>query len=369
MYNPPKTLLKDSLCSRALVETIADHISVVYLDFQRQQFIEDAFSAFPSLELKARITHIADMFQKYLPDDYQQSLQILRDSLKGKAESTGFIYIAYCEFVSTYGCEQQHLQLSFDALGQFTAHGSAEFAIRVFLNAFPAEAYAQMKQWSVSTDYHQRRLVSEGIRPTLPWGKNIAMDYRDAVKILDDLYADTERYVTRSVANHLNDVSKKDPALVLEIFQKWKASRKQNSKEMDYMIKHSLRTLIKQGHPGTMQFLGYSLDPSIEVSHLNIKNTSLQLGEALEFSFEVTAQQDESLMIDFIIIFPRLNGKSSAKVFKLKQLQLSSGKTISLSKKHVLKLMTTRKLYTGKHVLKIQINGNVMGGHEFQFQC
>jgi 3-methyladenine DNA glycosylase AlkC len=40
------------------------------------------------------------------------------------------------------------------------------------------------------------------------------------VEILDNLYFDKTRYVVRSVANHLNDISKLDPDFVVEILKK-----------------------------------------------------------------------------------------------------------------------------------------------------
>jgi len=63
--------------------------------------------------------------------------------------------------------------------------------------------------------------------------------------LLDELFYDQTRYVTRSVANHLNDIAKKDSEFVYKILEKWKKSQKQNKEEMDFIIKHSLRNLIK----------------------------------------------------------------------------------------------------------------------------
>jgi len=67
-----------------------------------------------------------------------------------------------------------------------------------------------MLNWSKSENYHHRRLASEGSRQKLPWCQKINLDYKKTIKILDNLYFDESRYVTRSVANHLNDISKID---------------------------------------------------------------------------------------------------------------------------------------------------------------
>ena len=97
---------------------------------------------------------------------------------------------------------------------------------------------------SKSKNYHHRRLSSEGSRQKLPWAVNINLDYKNTIEILDNLHSDKSRYVTRSVANHLNDISKIDPDLVLDTLQRWKSTNL--SEDIDYIISHSTRTLIKK---------------------------------------------------------------------------------------------------------------------------
>jgi 3-methyladenine DNA glycosylase AlkC len=123
------------------------------------------------------------------------------------------------------------------------------------LNEFETETFEQMKLWSKSDHYHLRRLASEGTRASLPWGIKINLDYKKPIEILDDLYYDSTRFVTRSVANHMNDISKKDAVLVLDTLKRWKDSKKQNTKEMDFIISHSLRTLVKDGNKEALNFL------------------------------------------------------------------------------------------------------------------
>ncbi len=99
----------------------------------------------------------------------------------------------------------------------------------------------------MSDNYHERRLASEGLRPKLPWAKKltlITLTFDTSWRIL---FYDNTRYVTRSVANHLNDIAKIDPSLVVSTLKRWKYSNKQKPKEMDYIINHALRTLSETG--------------------------------------------------------------------------------------------------------------------------
>jgi 3-methyladenine DNA glycosylase AlkC len=93
------------------------------------------------------------------------------------------------------------------------------------------------------------------------------LDFRKTIIILDNLYTDKSRFVTRSVANHLNDIAKIDGDLVVEVLENWKkkininsgqthrsAPTKENvgvnlcvhpANDLDYIISHSTRTLVK----------------------------------------------------------------------------------------------------------------------------
>lgn len=61
----------------------------------------------------------------------------------------------------------------------------------------------------------------------------------------------------------------------------------------------------------------------------------------------------------------KANGKLSPRVHKLKQLSLSKGEKVVVSKRHVLKAdATTYTLYPGTHRVTLQINGKSLGhGH------
>jgi 3-methyladenine DNA glycosylase AlkC len=96
-----------------------------------------------------------------------------------------------------------------------------EYSIRFFINKHEEKTIEKIILWSKSQNYHVRRLASEGSRPKLPWGEKINLDYKKTIQILDNLYHDKTRYVTRSLANHLNDISKKDYELVLNTLKKW----------------------------------------------------------------------------------------------------------------------------------------------------
>jgi len=369
-----KIPLKDQILNKERVTTLAQDIQRVYPGFDGSGFTRVVLDKFPELELKARIAWISESLHKFLPDNYAKAVQILLDSLPphDDAEPTEtdfgiFTYAAYPDFVAKYGCNKENLVLSLKALKEITKRFTAEDSIRYFINAFPKESFAEILKWSKDSDYHVRRLASEGTRPILPWSPRITTPPEDAMPILDNLFADSSRFVTRSVANHLNDVSRTNPDLVLATLHRWKASGKQDSKEMEFITRQALRTLIKTGHPSTFTFLGFSTDPKVSVSGLRIKTNPVVLGNSLEFELIITAQKDEQLIIDYILRFPNKVGSGhNKKVFKLKPATLRKGEVLTLFKKHPMRQMTTRKLYNGTYRLEIQINGKRMAETTFE---
>jgi hypothetical protein len=88
----------------------------------------------------------------------------------------------------------------------------------------------------------------------------------------------------------------------------------------------------------------------------------------LNFSFEIRSKSKEAqnLVIDYVIHHVKANGALTPKVFKLAKKQLNAGETVRISKKHSFRPISTRKYYSGKHALEIQINGVKYGNAEFE---
>jgi 3-methyladenine DNA glycosylase AlkC len=364
-----KFSLKDELFNLKKVQLIASEVKEVYADFEQERFEKEVVDKFHELELKERIAHIRDMFAKYLPSNYVEATNILLKALppeldfnKTDDDFGEFIYAPYSDFVLTFGCSEEHLNFSLESLRAMTKRFSVEFSIRDFINKFPEESFEMLRACSLSDNYHERRLASEGSRPKLPWAKKLTIDYGKPISLLDSLYTDRTRYVTRSVANHLNDIAKLDASLVIETLKRWKASKKQDVKEMEFIISHALRTLVKDGNLEALALLGYHAKPMIEVRDLKVDSLEVKVGEALEFSFDIKVEDNEALMVDYVLYFQTKAGNLTPKVHKIKKLKLKKGELVSLSKKHVFKAnMTTRKLYAGEHKLALQINGKTYG--------
>lgn len=368
-----KFSLKDQLFNPTKVSFLSTVVKKVYQDFDTEAFENEINAQLPALELKARMHAIAATLKNQLPDDFRIATNILLKALpvpldesKSDNDFGDFIYAPFAQFVASNGCNADHLDFSLEALKEITKRFSVEFAIRTFLNNFPEETLAELVKWASDNSYHVRRLASEGTRPKLPWAEKIKISTVAALPILHLLYKDKTRYVTRSVANHLNDISKIDPDLVLSLLQEWEENGSQVGKEMEFIKSHALRSLVKSGHEKTLAYLGFAATDNVILKNLE-HSSSFLIGENLAFSFALFAEEDLDLVIDYILYFSNKAGKmSNKKVFKLKKISLKSGIEQRIFKKHPFKAnMSTRKLYPGLHRIEIQVNGRVAGAGEF----
>lgn len=369
-----KLILKDVLFNHEKIVYLARIIKNVYWEFQSENFIHETFVKFPQLELKQRILHITDMLYKYLPQDYVSAVNILLKSLPAELDSTksdgdfwDFIFAPYGEFISQYWCEEKYLNFSLQNLEIITKRFSMEFALRDFLKKFPQETLKFAQKWSKNDNYHVRRFSSEAIRPNLPWGWKVDIWVKNTFKILDNLFADQTQYVLRSVANNLNDITKLDANAVISKLLEWKKSEKQSQKNMLFLITHSLRSEIKSWNPKALELLWY-YQPAIKINDFRISELQVNIWEYLEFWFELTSNISQKLLINYKIYFVMSNGKLREKIFHISKKNISKWEKITISKKHSLKNMTTKKLYSWKHYVEIFINGENFWKKEFEFK-
>ncbi|KLU03075.1 DNA alkylation repair enzyme [Rhodopirellula islandica] len=366
--------LKDQLFNRDRIDFLSGLFQASDCNFDGKAFTRQCMHGLKDLELKQRIAHIAVVLEKHLAVDFPTAAKQIREALPPPLDPQladndfgDFILAPLGEYVVRNGLERKHLRNSLKTLKAITMRFSMEDSIRAFLDAHPESTLTELSQWSTDSNYHVRRLVSEGTRPKLPWSRRLSIDVTTPLPFLDTLHADATRYVTRSVANHLNDISKSHPELVLQTLRNWKSAEKQSPQELDWINRHALRTLIKQGHSPALKFLGYRHDPKIEVSDFELKKAELQPGDTIEFSFSITAKRSEALMIDYVIDFVKANGTTAPKVHKLKSLSVNKAEVIALTKRHRLHAnATTYKLYPGRHAITLQINGKPYGRRSFE---
>jgi 3-methyladenine DNA glycosylase AlkC len=328
--------------------------------FDCRTFLTTALDSLDSLTLMERVRRASvaiDAGAQALTGGYDAVLALLTEA--APVLGRGFVSLVAPDYIGQYG--RHTFDRSMGALKYLTPFGSSEFAVREFLRDDVRRALSVMEVWSQDADDAVRRLASEGSRPRLPWSfrlREIEADPSLAASILDNLHADPSPYVRRSVANHLNDVTKTHPAWVLERAARWGTG----DPHARWIVRHGLRTLVKQGDARALAALGAQSTPDVAVGSFSVTPAKIVLGETITLGCELssTAQTAQRLVVDYRIAYVKQRGTTARKVFKLKSLMLEPGQHVVLSRDQVIRDFTTRTHYAGRHAVELIINGGVV---------
>lgn len=309
-----------------------------------------------------RVRHIAGALHPALPADYAAALEVIAAMVPRLTH--GFQAVAVTEYVARYGLDD--FDRSMNALAKLTRFGTAEFAIRPFLAEDADRTLAVMARWTGSDDEHVRRLASEGARPRLPWAARVTAlkaDPTRAAHILEALKADPAIYVRKSVANHLNDIAKDHPEWLLDRLAEWP----KDDPHTVWIIRHALRTLIKQGEPRALALIGVGHGAAVMVHKFAVEPAVVRLGERIAIAAEITSDStvNQPLVVDYRVHYARAGNKTAAKVFKWKTFDLAAGDTVALRISQVIRDFSTRRHYPGRHDVDLIVNGQTMATSEF----
>ncbi len=359
----PSFSLADQLFNAASVAKLAARVQAACPAFPRKRFERSVLARFPQLELKQRIAWMVTVLSEHLPADFPAALDILRHSLPEPLDPTRsdgdfgeFIWVVPGEYAARYGCSAAHLGRSLAFLREATKRFSSEAAIRPFLASFPGETLAFVQSLTADDHYHVRRLASEGIRPFLPWAPRVALPVAAVVGVLDRLHADPTRYVTRSVANALNDISKIDGDLAVTTLRRWRRLGRQRADELEWMTRHAARTLVKQDSSRALALLGYGTQPRFRLSGVE-SSRRVMVGQAFEWRCTLRSLARQRLRVALRVHFLKANGRHAPKVFSVADLALAPGEAVEIRKRLPLRPATTRTLYPGEHFAELVVNG------------
>jgi hypothetical protein len=135
-------------------------------------------------------------------------------------------------------------------------------------------------------------------------------------------------------------------------------------------VRHGLRTLVKRGHPGALELLGFA-PATLEVDGPVLDGVRVTFGGSIRFTATIrnTGAEGVRLAIDYVVHHNKANGSQSAKTFKLTTGTLAPGETMEVSREHSFRPITTRRYHPGPHAIALQINGVASARAEFELQA
>ncbi len=351
------------LFNKKFYQNLAVEFNKADTNFHPEKFVKDVTNNLDELSLNGRMRNTSIVLKKHLSADYKKALDVMYNVIP-KTQG-GYTNLIFPDFVGLYGHDD--FSTSMEALKHFTKYGSSEFAIREFLKRDFSKTIKVMNKWAEDKNHHVRRLASEGSRARLPWSfklDEVIKNPQLTSSILEKLNADDELYVKKSVANHLNDISKDNSEWMLQFLKGWD---KKNS-HTAWIIKHACRTLIKKGDTDSLALFDFEKNTKVKIWKFNLNKSKLKIGDSLQLEFDIVSEKSTSqkLVIDFAVHYIKKSGELSPKVFKLKELDLQAKQTVHIVKKHRFENFTTRQHYAGTHVVEILVNGKSLCQQSFE---
>ena len=333
--------------------------------------LQAATTRLTPLSLRERSDLLRDALLADLPGDYGSFVATIRRAQHGTPLFSGWLIWPVTGAVAAKAIEAKTDAAFDDALqllAELTSRLTSEFAIRVLLDHDLDRALAVIQTWTASPDVDIRRLASEGTRAFLPWStrvQGLLARPRATLPIIGALYRDPSEYVRRSVANHLNDLSRLHPRIVVETARAWLAQPDENTARL---VAHGLRTLVKKGDADALALLGFTPAASIVVAGPTLDSSGVPFGGSVRFAVAVTntGTAPARLAIDYIVHHSKANGTQSSKTFKLAAVTLAPGESFERTREHSFRAITTRRYYPGPHAIELQINGAVEGRADFE---
>lgn len=351
----------EELISVASIERLAAILRAVAPQDSEWEAVRASAETLGPLGLSDRARTVRDALLRDLPGGYARLAPVVRAALE-RPDLSGWMVWPVTEAVATTATDDTaHFEDGLDLLSALTPRLTGEFALRTFLISDLDRTLDTVLTWTGNTDEAVRRLASEGTRPKLPWARQVpALNARPevTVPILDRLYRDPSEVVRRSVANHLNDISRLDPRTAVATAGRW------TEDATPALIRHAMRTLVKQGDPAALALVGFHGErEALAVTGPTIRTPRVVLGGDLVFEAQIknVSREPVTLAIDYVINHLKANGRPAPRVFKLAKRTLEAGESHDVVRRHSFRPITTRRYYSGPHSVELQVNGYRFG--------
>lgn len=250
-------------------ERFSEDLKLIINDFDAREFVSQIMDGeWENTELRQRSTHITTILRRFLPADYKEAIAKILELLD-YVESTqpDFSKIDDNKYGLTleYGAILDNYVEQYGLDDYVTSVKAIEknhpvYQLRICYSYFFRKASGRNYRTNASLVEARtlgvRRLASEDCRPRLPWAMalpNLKEPPTPIIPLLENLKNDPAKNVRLSVANNLNDIAKDNPQTVIELAKRWRGEQN----EVDWIIKHGRRTLLKQGNPEVLELFGF----------------------------------------------------------------------------------------------------------------
>ncbi|MDR2459530.1 MAG: DNA alkylation repair protein [Deltaproteobacteria bacterium] len=338
-------------------------------DFDLVGFLQYLKGKLLKLELKGRVALVSEALGCYLTGPLKVNADILSEIM---INFQGILGWPLNDYVSQRGLGSfANFSCAMDFFARTTEYSSAEFAVRPLIEKDPERALSFISKWAKDSNLHLRRLASEGIRPRLPWAPSLKLfckDPRPVLKIIELLIYDKVKYVQKSLANSLNDISKDNPEVFLDFCAKWL----QKDPSLRPILERGARTLLKNKDKKAISVFSLEADfKKVKVLKAQLKANSRNVVRGSELTISYKISLDPSfkgpVRLQYALGYPMAKGKLGEKVYLLKSTVASGATEIKGERRISFKDNVPIKQRAGRYTLSLLANGHRLDGATISF--
>ena len=364
---------------------IGEKIQRIYPEFDVSAFVSDVRTEIEGQTLYNVTNAIGRVLRQYLPQDYSDALAILMDFVESEvppeparhptAETeTSLRPIAH--FISLYGLAD--FDASLDAFCELSKHRCTRGGeIREFIIKDADRCFERFGEWVTDENANLRLFVAaslcmRGIRQK--WLRPFIEDPQPILALLETLKDDPDVHVREQVATDMRDIVKEYPEVGYATLERWGQDGKVETQKI---LKQALKYQVKIGDERAFKLLGLGAVPKlgkadIRLTELQSERLALPINDAFRFSFSLQSESDadQTILTYYVVAYKRPSGHITRKRYRLSQRKLKPRQRVAYEKSLFplpsLKQYDEGKACLGWHRFELEINGDVLGGFDFE---
>ncbi len=364
---------------------ISEKIQRIYPEFDVSAFVSDVRTDMVGQTIYNVTKAIGRVLRQHLPQDYSDALAILMNYVKMEAPpeparhptaetETSLRPIAH--FISLYGLAD--FDASLDAFYELSKHRCTRGReIREFIIKDPNRCFERFSEWVTDKNANLRLFVAaslctRGIRQK--WLRPFIQDPQPIFALLEILKDDPDARVREQVATDMRDIVKDYPEAGYATLERWGQDGKVETQKI---LKQALKYQVKVGDERAFKLLGLGAVPKLDKAHIALielkpERQTLPINETFDFSFSVQSESDaeQTILTYYAVAYKRPSGHITRKRYRLSQRKLKPRQRVDYEKS-LFPLPSLKQHHDGKaclgwHRFELEVNGNVLGGFDFE---
>ena len=364
---------------------IGEKIQRIYPEFRVSTFVSDVRTEMEGQTIYNVTKAIGRMLRHHLPEDYTEALAILVDYIAAEVPSqptrhptaeveTNLRPIS--SFVNLYGLAD--VEASLDVFYELAKHRCTRGSdIREFIIKHPNRCFQRFSEWVTDENANLRLFVAASLCTRGVWQRWLRpfiQDPQPILALLEELKDDPAANVREQVARDMRDIVKDYREVGYATLERWSQDGKPETQKL---LRQALKYQVKIGDERAFQILGLGAAPAlgkaqIALTELHPENRVIPINAAFRFSFSLLseAEIEQTILTYYVVAYKRPTGHITRKRYRLSQRKLKPRQRVAYEKSLFplpsLKQHEAGKACLGWHRLELEVNGQVLGGFDFQ---